>query len=556
MMNHSFDIWKMLAGVAFFLLAMNIMEDTLRQLAGRKFKLFLKKQTNSKIKAIGGAAAVTGILQSSSIVNLLVLSMVGAHILQMENALALTLGANVGTTLTGWLFATVGFKFNIELFVLPVVGITGIFMAFINRESNWFLWLKFVFSLAFLFVALGFIKNGMEAFVKETDLSFFNQYPVIVFLFAGLVLTTIIQSSSATVAITLSALYTSAISLYAATAIVLGSEIGTTIKLFLASADGMAAKKRVALGNFIFNLVTVVVVFIFLQPVNRLIADGLQVKNNLIALAFFQTFVNGLSVILFFPLLRIISRFLLKRFPEKEEESFYISKVPVQDTELSLEALENETRLFILLVINYSLASFHLLKEDKTHQEAHRNFYGKTVAEKYDYIKQLYGEMHGFYLKIQQISSRKDSNERLNHLVSAIRNNMYAAKNIRDTQLDIEQIRNSSNDTKYGFYLQSKERVLEFYQQVQVLINNRAGEVNVEELTAVYRSVTTGYSETLQSLYRENIVQHISETEISTLVNFNRQLFSSFKSIWFGMKDYLLSAREAEHFDTLPGFIR
>ncbi|MBK8610712.1 MAG: Na/Pi cotransporter family protein [Chitinophagaceae bacterium] len=556
MMNHSFDIWKMLAGVAFFLLAMNIMENTLRQLAGRKFKLFLKKQTNSKIKAIGGAAAVTGVLQSSSIVNLLVLSMVGAHILQMENALALTLGANVGTTLTGWLFATVGFNFNIELFVLPVVGITGIFMAFINRESKWFLWLKFVFSLAFLFVALGFIKNGMDAFVKETDLSFFNQYPVIVFLIAGFLITTIIQSSSATVAIALSALYTSAISLYAATAIVLGSEIGTTIKLFLASADGMAAKKRVALGNFIFNVVTVVVVFIFLQPVNRLITDGLQVKNNLIALAFFQTFVNGLSVILFFPLLRITSRFLLKRFPEKEEESFYISKVPVQDTELSLEALENETRLFIRLVINYSLASFHLLKEDKTHQEAHRNFYGKTVAEKYDYIKQLYGEMHGFYLKIQQISSRKDSNERLNHLVSAIRNNMYAAKNIRDTQLDIEQIRNSSNDTKYGFYLQSKERVLEFYQQVQVLINNRAGEVNVEELTAVYRSVTTGYSETLQSLYRENIVQHISETEISTLVNFNRQLFSSFKSIWFGMKDYLLSAREAEHFDTLPGFIR
>ena len=89
----------------------------------------------------------------------------------------------------------------------------------------------------------------------------------------GILLTTIIHSSSATIALTLSALYLNAITLYAATAIVLGSELGTTFKLFLASANGMAAKKRVALGNFIFNLTTVIIVFIFLGSVNELITD-------------------------------------------------------------------------------------------------------------------------------------------------------------------------------------------------------------------------------------------------------------------------------------------
>lgn len=123
-MSASFDIWKMLAGVAFFLLAMNFMENALRLLAGRRFKLFLKTQTTSNVKAIGGGAIVTGLLQSSSIVNLLVLSMVGAGIVKMENALALMLGSNLGTTLNSWIVVTLGFNFNIESVVMPVVGIT------------------------------------------------------------------------------------------------------------------------------------------------------------------------------------------------------------------------------------------------------------------------------------------------------------------------------------------------------------------------------------------------------------------------------------------------
>jgi phosphate:Na+ symporter len=118
------DIWRMLAGVAFFLLAMGFMEDGLRQLAGRKFKLFLKKQTHHKIKAIGGGAVVSALLQSSSVVNLLVLSMVGASVLKMENALALMLGSNLGTTCNSWLMAALGFNFNpdaVALCPLPVL---------------------------------------------------------------------------------------------------------------------------------------------------------------------------------------------------------------------------------------------------------------------------------------------------------------------------------------------------------------------------------------------------------------------------------------------------
>jgi len=555
-MSSSFDIWKMLAGVAFFLLAMNFMENALRLLAGRRFKLFLKKQTTSKVKAIGGGAIVTGLLQSSSIVNLLVLSMVGAGVVKMENALALMLGSNFGTTLNSWIVATLGFNFNIENFVLPVTGITGICMAFINSESKWYLWVKFLFSLAFLFVALGFIKSGMEEFVRETDLSFFNQYPLIVFLLLGILLTAIVQSSSATIALTLSALHTNAISLYVAMSIVLGAEIGTTFKLFLASARGMASKKRVALGNFLFNIVTVSVMFLLLQPVYHFITDVLRIKVNLIALVFFQSFVNLCCVLLFFPFLHLFGKLLLKCFLDKKDESIYISKVPITDTDLAVEALENETNLFIRYVIDYNLDSFNLKEIIQPELTAQINFYRKTVTEKYIYIKQLHGEMHGFYLRLQNVTSVKTETERLNHLISAIRNTMYAAKNINDVQHDIEQMRNSSNDIKYNFYKQSREKILNFYRWVLTMLNKKNEKNYFEELTALYQSVTKGYTETLQLLYKENLANRVSEIEISTLINFNRELYTSFKSVLFGLKDYLLTVREAEYFDALPGFIR
>ena len=208
--------------------------------------------------------------------------------MKMENALAIMLGSNRGTTLNSWILATLGFNYNIESLALPLAGIAGICMAFIRSENRGYLWFKFLFSLAFLFISLGYIKTGMEGFVKQTDLSFFEQYPMIVFLPLGILLTTIVQSSSVIIALVLSALHFHAITLYVGTAIVLGSEIGTTVKLFLPAASGQPAKKRVALGNFLFNLVTVIVMYFLLWPVIQFITELLQIKNNLIALVFFK----------------------------------------------------------------------------------------------------------------------------------------------------------------------------------------------------------------------------------------------------------------------------
>ena len=148
-MELSFDIWKILAGVAIFLLGMNMLEEALQYLAGRPFKLFLRKHTQHKLKAIGAGAVVTALLQSSSIVNLMLLAFVGSGIIQMQNGLAMMLGSNIGTTFTSWIVATVGFEFNIESFALPVTGIAGIAMVLLNKHSKWFQLSKFFFGFSF-----------------------------------------------------------------------------------------------------------------------------------------------------------------------------------------------------------------------------------------------------------------------------------------------------------------------------------------------------------------------------------------------------------------------
>lgn len=555
-MADQYDIWKMLAGVAFFLLAMSFMESSLRSLAGRKFKLFLKKQTTNKVKAIGGGAIVTALLQSSSIVNLLVLSLVGAGVVQMQNALALMLGSNLGTTFTSWLVVTLGFGLSIEHLMLPVTAIAGICMAFMNTEHKLYNWTRFIFSLAFLFVALSYIKTGMEGWVRQTDLSFFTNYPVIIFLLLGIALTTVIQSSSATIALTLSALFTGAITLYMGMAIVLGSEIGTTIKLFLASAKGSVAKKQVALGNFLFNAITVLIVFICLHPIHHFISDILQISDNLYALVFFQSMVNVVCVIIFLPFLKVFGHFLKNRFSQNGDEKTFISKVSATDVDLAMDALETETKYFINHVIDYSLDSFEVKPPvgEALYVYRHRN--RMTVHEKYDFIKQLHGEMHNFCLKVQNKAMDKADTERLNQLLSCIRNSMYAAKSIRDAQFDIEQIRNSSNDTKYEFYIGSREKLLDFYHKVMLLVNAEKKESAFDNMVALHQSVIHGYSETMQMLYKENMMNRVSEMEISMLINFNRELFTSFKSIIYAVKDYLLTTSEGEYFDSLPGFIR
>ena len=554
-MNASVDIWRVLAGIAIFLLGVRFLEESLQRLAGRRFKLFLKKQTSSKIKAIGGGALVTGVLQSSSVVSLMVLAFVGAGIITMKNALAVILGANLGTTITGWIVALAGFNLNIETIALPVAGIAGLGFAIFNKQTKWFNWSRFLFGFSFLFVGLGYMKTGIEGLVMSVDLQQYADAPLFVFFLIGFLITSLIQASSATMAITLSALFAGAVTLNDAIAIILGSEIGTTIKLFVASINGAASKRRVALGSFLFNAITVLLVFLFLFPLSRLVTEVIGIKDNLIALVFFQSMVNILGIIIFYPFLDIFGRLLEKSFKTDQDETMFIHKADLRVPSAALVALENENRHFLFSVLDFTWGCFGERNRHLSAMNLHKDFPEKNLFEKYEYLKFLHGEIHAYYIQLQKNVVDKEDIEKLDRMISSIRNTMYAAKSIKDAIPDLEQLKNSANDVKYNFFCQTRDSVNEFCEKIYYLLKEGPA-LHFENITALYHSITGSYTNTLKQLYKDSTAGHLNEIEITTLLNFNREIFTAFKSFVFGVKDSLFDKEQSKYFDELPGFIR
>lgn len=552
--NSSFNVWQVLAGLAFFMIGMGYLEQATKKLAGRSFKLFLKKQATHTLRAIGGATIVTGILQSSSIVNLMVLAFASTGIINMQHALALMLGSNLGTTLSTWIIATIGFKVNISAYAMPLLSIAGISRAFFKKELQAYAWLTLLLGIGFLFFGLGIMQAGMFEFVKAFDLGQLKGFHPLVFLVAGLVITSLIQSSSATVAIVLAALDVHALNLTGAMAIVLGAEIGTTVKLLLASIDGAAIKKKVAFGNSIMNTIVVSMMFLLLGWIRIFITDVLEVANPLIAISFFQTFINMASVIIFLPILKPFGSVLDRLFKNNSNYVQYINKVPATDADISLEALRKEVIYFNECVILFCADALGLKLENLKFPNQQEGYLSRGLMGKYEYIKHLHGGIYEYYIKLQKGDMMDDTVKLLNRLMSSARNAMYAGKSIKDALPDIDQLKNSANEVKYRFYVLSQQAIAVKCDVLADVI--RKDEPFLEDIITIYQSVQIGYTSSLNGLYQRELAGKLNETEISTLINYNREVFSALKSLVLAIKDCVLEEKEAAYFDELPGFIK
>jgi phosphate:Na+ symporter len=406
----------------------------------------------------------------------------------------------------------------------------------------------------FFFLGLDFMKTGMMDMVQKIDLRYLANYSPVIFMLVGLLITSLIQSSSATIAILLSALYANAINLNSATAMVLGAEIGTTLKFILVSINGSAAQKRVAFGNFLFNVIVSILVLLFLGPVNYFITGIVGIKNKLIALVFFQSLINLGGIILFYPFLHPFANLLEKFFRKKDENTFFVQKVTAGNIDLALASFEKETRYFMEYVINYCTNIFGITLSNTTITLS-KKFINNTQEGKYDFIKHLHGKLLSDYIELQNVSSAKEEAIKSGELISAVRNSMYAAKSMKDSLYDAAMLRNSSNDAKYDFYVQAVKRTEIFYLKVTQILEIKNSLEYFDELVALQKNIQDGYTQTLHSLYKKGFMASLNEIEISSLINFNRQIYTSYKSMVLSLKDFLLSEKETEYFDGLPGFI-
>lgn len=552
-------IIKLAGGVGLFLFAMYLIEESLKNLSGRSFKLFLQRITKNSIGAVAGGAIVTGVLQSSSMVSLIVLAFVGAGVFTMKNALAIILGANLGTTLDSWVVALIGFKMNVEVLAYPAVFVGGLMLILFGKRKTVKYLSMFLLGFGLLFIGLSFMKTAMEAQVQTFDFKAYAHMSLAVFLFIGFVITLLVQSSSVTMALTLSALHSGAIEFPAATAIVLGSETGTTIKIILSAIGGNAAKKRVVLGNFIFNIVLTVLAFACLTPILNLITNVFNIKDPLIGLVTFSSLVNLLSVLIFLPLLQPFVQFL-ERFFKNTDAAFaaFIGHATTSEPETALDLYRRDVEYFMHNCMLLNLEQFDL---DTSIMEAHdvfkalndsRRFMSKTKDDKYAFLRQFQGELQSFYLELR-VKLEDDENVQLNQLVSVARSAMYAVKSINDITGDISNLSHSSKDIKYDFFVQQKHEIKVLYAKMFAVLQQKE-DPSFETMQMLFNTIATSYSLALSSFYKEAQRSPIEDIDMTIALNVNRELFTANKAMLMAVKDFSLNEKEALRFNELTTY--
>ena len=258
-MSYSFlDLLCLLGSVALFLYGMKVMSEGLQKAAGDRLRNILSAMTRNRFTGMLTGILITALIQSSSASTVMVVSFVNAGLMSLGQSMAVIMGANVGTTVTAWIIALFGFKVNISAFVLPVIGLS-IPLLFSKSSRNKSIG-EFFIGFSFLFMGLDLISTYVPDLQSNPEMfAFLERYTsmgfgsVLIFTFVGLILTMVIQSSAATFAITLIMCSKGWIDFDLSCALVLGSNIGTTVTPLMASMGGNIAAKRTAMGHLLFN---------------------------------------------------------------------------------------------------------------------------------------------------------------------------------------------------------------------------------------------------------------------------------------------------------------
>ena len=338
-------------GVGLFLLGMGLMTDGLRLAAGPALHRILAHSTKTPLRGLASGVLVTAAVQSSSAVTVAIIGFVNAGLLNLSQSLWVLFGANVGTTMTGWLVALVGLKFKIEVLALPLVGF-GMLLRLTGEGSR-------RGALGLALAGFGVLFIGIDM-LKETfsGLSTAFTFPegagvrdILVQMLIGLGLTVLMQSSSASLAIALTAAQGGLLSAQGAAAVVIGANIGTTVTALIAAIGATPNARRAAAAHIIFNLLTGAVALLLLPwilDVLGLLSEALGLKGAPAArLAMFHTAFNVLGVLLIWPFAARLAQFLKRRFRSAEEDEArprYIDKTVLAVPALALDALEREVR--------------------------------------------------------------------------------------------------------------------------------------------------------------------------------------------------------------------
>ena len=431
------NVQTILAGVSILLFGMIMLEEGFKTFTKGPLQNVLKKATDKLYKSITTGAVVTAFIQSSSLVSVITISFISAGLINLSGGIGLIFGANIGTTATPWLVAAFGLKFKISSLALPVL-IFGLIFSF--QKKNTYKGIGNVLAgLGFFFLGIHYMKEGFDVFKDYIDLKEFavsGFSGALIYAGLGVIITTILQSSSATLALILTALAAQQIQYENALALAIGANVGTTITAILGSLTSNVAGKRLAGAHFIFNVLTGIVALAFIFPLAkfvRLFAEtvGIASDDYTFKLAVFHTIFNVIGVLLLVPFISRLERFLIKVIKDKASTDIarpkYLYEAAMQFPTSAVESLLKESKdLFKNAIFEIVSHALNIHRDDiKTDQKIKKIIKKSTedmnidVEELYyKKVKTIYGEIIKYATAIQ---SKLNLSEKQNQAVSEIK---------------------------------------------------------------------------------------------------------------------------------------
>lgn len=323
---------ELCAGLALFLFGMQCLEDALRQLAGGKLEQLLARSTETPFKSLMFGVSGTMLLQSSTLVSLLTIAFISTGLIQLAAGIVILFGANLGSTSGIWLLALAGQNLSLSPLALPML-VMGVLVGFSGANGRAIG--RVVLGIAFIFLGIDQIKDGFSSFSASFDLSAYHLPGLtgqLMFVAVGILVTVVLQSSHATLMLTLTALAAGQLELVQGLSLAIGANVGTSVSTaFVGALGGNRNGQRLAAAHVLFNLVTALLALALLVPLHWLVlwmtASLGPANNALIQLALFHTLFNGMGVALFWPWRERLARLLERVLPDKPEPQVLIAEV-------------------------------------------------------------------------------------------------------------------------------------------------------------------------------------------------------------------------------------
>lgn len=482
------DEIKMIAsGIAIFIVGMMSMEEGFKLFSGGTLERILQKTTSTLPKAIASGFFSTAIVQSSSLVSVITISFLSAELVSLYQAIGIIFGSNIGTTATAWIVSAFGLKIKISHYAMPMLVFGVMFTFFADRSYKGLG--NILLGLGFIFLGIGYMKEGFETLKNAIDLGQFaiKGYPgIAVYILVGAVATVIIQSSSATMALIITAVATGQIDYINSLSLAIGANIGTTVTAAIGSLTSNANGKRLAVAHLIFNLATALfaILFIFIlkdfvDVTSRII--GIGDDDIAMKLSLFHTYFNVAGVLIVAPFTNRLVLFLENLFTFKGErrgKPKYLDEHIIKSPEPAIKGIRKEVE-HLYDSVSYVLIQALKLNHNEVWSESDMEIVLKTVRpdevdidEVYKTrIKNLYSEIIRFSILSEKYMT-KEERKRVYNLKLASRNIVEVIKEIRELQKNITAYMKDENEAMQGEYNFLRQKIVEILRHINDLRQN------------------------------------------------------------------------------------